>query len=243
MIHGMQVGAWCFENYKEFFHDFHVITPTLRYHDTNTYNEALGHVSVCDYVSDLEKELKALPKDTILLGYSLGALLAQKLAQKGYGSMLILIAPAVPYGIYSFSIPLLIASFMTSFRWKFWEKPIKQNRWVERNLLFNLTPPSQVKAIHEKLGYESGRAMFEVGLWFLDSQKTTRIDFEKITCPIFIGVGKHDRVTLSSSAKALHKHYPQSHFKEYDNHAHWIIAERGWEMVARDIQTFIKENI
>lgn len=83
-------GTWCNGNvWGEFATDleklgFTVHTPSLRYHDL-PYDEAfekVGAVSLTDYVDDLVALVESLPETPILLGHSLGCLLAQLVAER-----------------------------------------------------------------------------------------------------------------------------------------------------------------
>ena len=58
----------------------------------NAYNTKL------DYVNDLEILIKSLRSQPIIVGYSMGGLLALKLMERGYGKLGICLAPAAPRG-------------------------------------------------------------------------------------------------------------------------------------------------
>ena len=65
MIHGMWSGGWYWENYCQFFKDrgYRCLAPTLRLHDVDPKEPPhpdLGTVSLLDYVSDLENEIRKL---------------------------------------------------------------------------------------------------------------------------------------------------------------------------------------
>ena len=104
MIHGMWGGRWAWENYKRFFEQkgYRCVTPTLRFHDMDpneTPNPQLGTTSLLDYAEDLEKEIHNLDTMPILMGHSMGGLLAQILGSRGLAKALILLTPASPRGI------------------------------------------------------------------------------------------------------------------------------------------------
>jgi len=108
MIHGMWCGGWCWENYKQFFQEkgYHCITPTLRFHDMDpdeTPDPQLGTTSLLDYAEDLEKEINRLEILPILMGHSMGGLLAQILGSQGLAKALILLISASPRGIMAFN--------------------------------------------------------------------------------------------------------------------------------------------
>ena len=100
MIHGMWVGGWFWNDFKQFFENkgYRCITPTLRYHDADPSappHPDLGRTSLLDYVEDLEREIRELGKPPILVGVSMGGLLAQILASRGLAGDCYLYRPMV----------------------------------------------------------------------------------------------------------------------------------------------------
>lgn len=124
-------GAWTWENYKPFFEDrgYECVSTTLRYHDIDPEDEPdplLGTTSLLDYAEDLEREIRLLDSKPVIMGHSMGGLLAQQLAARGLAKSLVLLAPATPAGIFSIR-PSVIKSFWSAItKWKFWEKSFRQ---------------------------------------------------------------------------------------------------------------------
>jgi len=90
MIHGMWSGGWYWENYCQFFKDrgYRCLAPTLRLHDVDPKEPPhpdLGTVSLLDYVSDLENEIRKLDHQPIIMGHSMGGLLGPDTGQPGAG--------------------------------------------------------------------------------------------------------------------------------------------------------------
>lgn len=78
-----------------------VHTPSLRYHDLS-YDECfakVGDVSLTDYVDDTIAYIEQLEGETIVLGHSLGCLIAQLVAERITVKAMILMGPA-PTGIF-----------------------------------------------------------------------------------------------------------------------------------------------
>ena len=84
MIHGGFCGPWSFDGFARKFEaaGYKVQCPALRFHDLAEPPQALGTTSLTDYVADLEELLDALDRPPILVGHSLGGLLAQMLAAR-----------------------------------------------------------------------------------------------------------------------------------------------------------------
>lgn len=241
MIHGMWGGEWCWENYQKFFEQrgYHCITPTLRFHETNP-NEApnlqLGTTSLLDYVEDLEEEIHKLNVNPILMGHSMGGLLAQILASRKLGKSLVLLNPSAPYGIMALR-PSVIKSFWSVVtKWGFWKKPMQLTFKEAVYSMMQLLTAKEQKELFEKFVYESGRAGAEIGFWFLDSKAAAKVDELKITCPVLIVAGSKDRITpIGVTRKVADKYRFVSTYKEFPNHAHWLIGEPNWQEIARYI--------
>ena len=85
----------------------------------------LGTTSLLDYAVDLEKEIKTLESPPIIMGHSMGGLLAQILGSRGLAKALVLLSPAAPAGINTLK-PSVLRCFITGFtKYGFWRKPLK----------------------------------------------------------------------------------------------------------------------
>lgn len=237
MIHGMWGGSWYWQPYKTYLEakGYRCITVTLRHHDVRP-NDAphpqLGTTSILDYVDDIEKEIRQLDVKPIIMGHSMGGLIAQLLAARGLAKALVLLAPASPAGILALT-PSVIKSFWSVMKqWRFWQKPMRLRFDEAVYAMLHLLPPEQQQQAYAHFVYESGQAAFEIGYWLLDRQQTTRVPTEKVTCPILMLVGQEDRITpLYVQRKIANKYNDLVTYREFSNHAHWLIGEKGWENI------------
>ena len=72
------------------------ITPTLRYHDMDPDDVPdllLGNATLLDYAHDLEEDIKRLQVTPVIMGHSMGGLLAQIFGSRGLAKALVLLAP------------------------------------------------------------------------------------------------------------------------------------------------------
>ena len=104
MIHGMWGGGWSWDKFQGYFEDkgYRCIVPYLRHHDIKPNDPpppGLGKTSLLDYAEDLELEIKKLDEKPIIMGHSMGGLLAQILASRDLAKAAVLITPASPAGI------------------------------------------------------------------------------------------------------------------------------------------------
>jgi len=238
MIHGMWGGGWCWDHYKAFFEkrDYRCITPTLRYHDMNPNDEPdprLGTVSLIEYADDLEKVIKKLDVPIILMGHSMGGLLTQILASRNLADAVVLLAPASPYGILALT-PSVVRSFWSTLTtWGFWKKPGRQTFREASYSTLGVLPTDVKIEEFDRFVYESGRAAFEIGFWYLDSKKASKVDESKVTCPVLIITGTEDKITPASVVRKISDKYNEvAVYKEFENHGHWVIGEPDWEKIA-----------
>jgi pimeloyl-ACP methyl ester carboxylesterase len=77
-----------------------------------------------------------------------------------------------------------------------------------------------------------------MGFSFLDPHKTASVDATKVKCPVLVIAGSEDRITPATVVEKIAKKYePSSTYKCFENHAHWVIGEPGWQ----DIAGFVAE--
>jgi len=249
MIHGMWGGSWCWDNYKNYLEKkgYNCVTTILRYHDINPLDNPdakLGATSLLDYAKDLEQEIMQLDTRPIVMGHSMGGLLAQILGSRDLAKALVLLTPAPPYGIISIR-PTVIKSFWSILKkWGFWETAHRQTFDEAVYSLLHLMPADQQKIIFDKFVYESGRAATEIGFWFLDSRKASYVDAAKIKCPVLVISGSEDRITPVVVTEEIAKKYePLSTYKSFTNHAHWVIGESGWTEIADYVSEWLDKAV
>ena len=247
MIHGMSVGGWCWDNFRQYFErkKYTCYAPTLRYHDVDPDikpNPKLGTTSLVDYISDLENFICGLDEQPILIGHSMGGLLAQILAAKGLAKSLILLAPAPPQGIVSLEFSVIKSFWPGVKKYGFWRKAHRLSFEETVYSVLHMLSYVDQRKIYKKFVYESGRAASEIGLSLFDPQKISNVDETKVTCPVLIVTGANDRLTPKKLIyKIANKYNASSTFKIFNNHAHWIIGEPGWEDVAKYVYDWIDE--
>ena len=247
MIHGMWGTGWYWENFKRFFEGegYRCVVPTLRFHDMDPKglpDPRLGTTSLLDYAADLEKLIRELHVTPILMGHSMGGLLAQILGSRGLAKALVLLTPASPHGIIALK-PSVIKSFWSGLiTWGFWKKPFRQTFAEAEYSMLKMMPPESRRGIYDKFVYESGRAAFEIGFWLFDSKGAARVDESKVTCPVLIVAGEKDRITPASvTRKIAEKYKGVATYKELSGHAHWVIGEPGWQQIAEYIEEWLRQ--
>jgi non-heme chloroperoxidase len=249
MIHGMWSDDTLWDGYKGYFETkgYRCVVPVLRYHKADPLSEPhpeIGRTSLLDYQEDVERELQELTSRPILMGHSMGGLLAQMLAAKGLAKAIVLLAPAPPSGLVVVDASVAKACSGILKTWGFWHKPIRQTPEQAASYLFNLLPDDQKQRRYEKLVPDSGRAFFEFALWYFDKRRASSVDESRVTCPVLVVAGAQDRMTPAPLVeKVANKYRTVSTYKEFANHAHWLLEEPEWDEVAGYVSDWLHETL
>ena len=245
MIHGAFCGSWAFDGYKQLFTAYgaKVLSPTLRHHDLAPGQRApreLGTTSTLDYADDVEALVRSLKTPPVLIGHSMGGLVAQMVAQRVPVRALALIAPSAPWGTLPTSPWEIMSAQGLYFAGQFWNKPLQPEAWVAETHALDLIPPREREAIFSRFVPESGLATFEILHWGMDVRRATFVDARRVTCPVLCVAGRLDRVNPARTVASIARRYRErGEYFEVERASHWLIGEPGWEATAMYVRDWI----
>ncbi len=247
-IHGM----WC--NHEAWYYfqpafeaaGFRTHAPSLRYHDMEpgaVPPRALGATSLSGYISDLTAFIESLHEKPVLVGHSMGGLLAQILASRGLAKAAILLAPAAPAGIFAIRPGVIRIFAPVMLKWGFWRKPVFPAYKAVRYGILNEVPEDEARLLYALMVPESGRAICEIAFWPLDPQKAAAAPVEKVNCPLLVIAGAKDRITPVAICRKVARRYGDLvRYEELPGHAHWLPGEPGWEKIAQRCMEWVREK-
>ena len=244
LIHGMWSQPWVWDNYRRFYEKagYTVVVPTLRHHQSNADLTALGTTSIADYVSDLAAEIDQMPEKPVIIGHSLGGMLAQHLAALGKARAIGLISAAAPAPFFPIRLHSIPGTFLAFLKWAFWRKPMTLTRWSAKYAIFNAAAADQQKQLTEKLVPESGRAASELVFGFISRRNAAYCDINDIQCPILSLAGKRDNIVPIQVSRRLAKAYgAKMDYRELGQHGHWMLGEDDWDYVANEVLAGVKQ--
>ena len=121
-------------------------------------------------------------------------------------------------------------------KYGFWKKPFRLTFKEMTYSILQLMPAEEQKKIYDKLVFESGRVVSEIGYWFFDPKSAAEVDEAKVKCPVLVVGAAQDKATPVSVVRKVAKKYGAvSSYREFAGHSHWIIGEPGWQEIAEYI--------
>ncbi|MDH5638715.1 MAG: alpha/beta hydrolase [Nitrospinota bacterium] len=248
MIHGMWAGSWVFEKYAPFFEErgYKCVAVDMLYHDVDPKAPPvpeLGTTGLQDFADHLEEQIRKLPEPPIIMGHSMGGLLTQILAARGLGKAYVLLTPGFPSGIMGLRWSVIRSMWEVLLLWGFWRKPFRPSFDSMVYSAFQNTPVDEQRRFFDRMVYDSGRAVFEIGFWLFDRGKGSAVDEAKVTAPMLvIGAGRDRTMPAAAVRDVAAKYAHVSEYHEFPEMAHNVMGEQGWEQVAGYAHDWLKKK-
>jgi len=239
-VPGAFCGGWAFERFKGPFEakGLHCLTPDLRGHGPGERRDAAAGVSMGDYAADIAALIAAQAEPPVLVGHSLGGLVAQMAAARETVRALVLLAPSAPWGVAGGSMEEAVSAVSLYALGPFWLQAVEPEFTPAATYSFDRLGGAEQKAAFARMVPESGRALWETLNWWLDPLMTTEVRASRVGAPVLGLVGQHDRVhppaTVTQVAQRL-----GGTCRVMQGMSHWLVAEPGWEQVAEACLTWL----
>jgi pimeloyl-ACP methyl ester carboxylesterase len=194
---------------------------------------ALARLSLADYLASLGRVRAVQRMPPILIGHSMGGLLAQQLAASGPCAALVCLASAPPgvlparFAALPYLVPLLprILAGLT----------IHPSPATFRFLALHDLPGTEQDELVATLGAESGRAYRSMILG------TARVQASAVRCPVLCVSGGRDRIIAPHVASAIAARYGAAHHV-LESRGHWLLAKAGLEQVAKPVVEWLRRE-
>ena len=243
-------GTFC---YPEVFDDMkqefearghQVYAPPLRHHDLPLLEGALAmkETSLLDYRDDFIELIKGLDAPPIIVGWSMGGLIAQLIAQDVEHKALMLLSPAPAAGIFA-AYPSMVRTFQHHFsRWGFWRKPLMPEWESFVWSTGHLQDEQLMRDAFVQLKAESGKAYFEMLMWFFDKKRASKVYPERIQTPVLVIAGTDDRIVRTPISKTTAMRFQQGKFVELYRQDHMLVTGTGLPRVMPEFDRWADEN-
>ena len=233
MVHGAFVGGWSFELFRSPFeaagHEVHA--PDLRGHGAHEPAEAVIGLSVRDYARDIADLCRSFAEPPILLGHSMGGLVAQLAARKAPLKALVLLAPSPPWGLAGWSLEEAFTAFGAQMAGFLSNGAVPPSREVMRQVNLPRLGAEEAALILARMRPESARAVGETLNWWLDPFMTTSLGAGPLPVPSLVISGEADQIHPPASGRLVAERIGGA-FECVPELNHWVVSEPGWEEVA-----------
>lgn len=245
-IHGMwatpKVFDWLKQRYEARGH--RVFTPALPFHDVDPAappEPLLATTGVRDYVDALLAAGREVGEVPIIVGHSMGGMLAQKVAAAQGARALALLAPAPTAQTSSLSINSLrtLTGVATTNKW--WKSATKIDAERARWGIFNNVPPTDTAEALSELVWDSGRVLLQMSMPFADKQRSTEVDYDRLDMPALVMIGDEDRITPVATARRTARRLTgEVDYVELPGVGHWLFHHPVRERLAEELDRLIE---
>ena len=233
LVHGILGGAWYWAKYQHFFAErgYASYAPNLRGRAGSRPVADLGRVSLADYVEDALGVAAALGAPPVVLGHSMGGLIAQKLAEAAAVRAAVLLNSAPPRGIPITGLALIrrqlkhAGAILRS-------RPLVATPADNDVLTLNRVPAEERPALNARFVPDSGRVARELSLG------AVAVDARRVRCPVLSVSAADDQFVAPAIGRRIARKYGAP-YRLFDGHAHFLPWEPGWEGPAAEIERWL----
>lgn len=250
MIHGVGCSGSVWDRMRTGFEAAGYVcdAPTL-FPDMRTVTdppEALGRLSLEDYVTTMSEAAGRLTErhgsPPVVIGHSMGGLIAQRLTERGEVAAGIFLTPAQPAGCTVRDLRVL-RTFWSIVRHGPGALPGKALKVGPKGFswgVLNVVPKSRHAEIYADARYDSGQV-------YADLTDPPSIETDRIRVPTLTIGARRDRATPVKAVRKTAEKYAEApvpgDYLEYSDHAHWIVDEPGTDRVIADIVDWLSRKL
>jgi pimeloyl-ACP methyl ester carboxylesterase len=224
-VHGLWATASLFERYLPFAAErgWDAWAVNLRGRAGSRPGTDVGRASMQDFATDVRTMLERLG-DVVLVGHSMGSLVAQMVGDDPRVRALVLMCPIPPRGIVSLSGPVLRSSGPYLGR-MLRGRVFRPGRDAQERIVMNRLQPGDADAWFASSVPDSGVASRQIAFG------AVRVDAARIVAPVLVVSAADDRISPPALQPKIVRRYRAEH-RTFTGHAHQIMLEPDWETPA-----------
>ncbi len=220
--------------YRRFFEHagYDTFAVTLRYHSVPQNLAGLARMGLMDYVDQVRAQVARLTQPPVVIGHSMGGLVAQKLAELEPLRALVLISPCAPGGVWCIT-PSVVGCAGGNLLDAMLRRPFIIPPRCARYGLMNTLSAREQTVIQQSFLHESGRVLWQILVGAL------RVDERNVRCPVLVLVGSEDHATPPVVARRIARKYGAD-FRVYPGRCHFLSAASD---VMQDVGQWVEEKV
>lgn len=228
MVHGAFCGGWTFDDFRRPFEGagLTVLTPDLPGHEPGG---SVAGRSMSDYARAVIELCRRCETPPVLVGHSMGGLVAQMAAARTPVGGLVLLAPSPGWGIAGSTMEEAVSAMSLYALGPFWLQAVAPDHGLAAAYSLDRFEPGTRRAVTGRMVPESGRALWEVLNWWLDPFLTTQVG--AIGAPALVLCGEKDVIHPPSTVRQVAQRLG-AEFRTLPEMSHWLPGEPGWLDVA-----------
>jgi pimeloyl-ACP methyl ester carboxylesterase len=220
-------------------------TPTLRYHELPMQEGAtkVASLSLRDYADDMVALVNSLDSPPLLIGHSMGGLVAQLVAARTRHAGLVAACPGPAAGVLGVSRTSLRMSLSHVLQARSWTKPWcpptfeQSRRWIA-----NTQTEDSARQIYDGFVCESGRYLWELLLAAPRLSKASVVDFAAVTGPVLVIGAEYDRVVPATVVRRTAARYQHGTVVEIPGSDHMVFSGAALPVTMRHIDDWMARN-
>jgi pimeloyl-ACP methyl ester carboxylesterase len=217
--------------------------PALLHHDIPAGSPApaaLGTLRLGDYVEQVVREVRALGDLPVILGHSMGGLIAQLVAARTGAAGLILLATAPSASARALSFAQVRTLRRVTGRWGWWRSPTLLDAESARSGVMNGVSEAETRAAIADLTWDSGAVLAQISAPSLDSTRGAVVDYGRLTMPALVIFGMQDRIATEGTSRATVRQLAgPTDYETWDDCGHWFFHDAIRPRLAERIGRFI----
>ena len=247
-IHGAFSTGAVWDKMKPLFKakGYAAITPTLfpEYRTRTGPNLDLSALTLHDYVEATVKTVRQIQKEygeePVIIGHSMGSLVAQKLAERNIGAAAVFITPSAPIDC-AIQNPKTLFKLLNIVIANNAHKSYKPWDFGASWGIFNRLAKDEHKKCIDDFVFESGQVLHNLAYPDKDSHRIAIIDETRIGIKTLTIGALHDRTCIIESVRKTGQKYARvgGDYKEYSDAGHVITIEPTHIQLAEDIMAWI----
>lgn len=221
-LHGLFAGAWVYDALLPLIAErgHPASALSFRGHPPLPPGTAMGRHSIAAYCHDAAEAARVLDRP-IVIGHSLGGLVAQMLVARNLARAAILVSSAPPRGI-TVMTPQLLLRMPRYLPALLFSRAFKPSDGDLDALVLNRVPEPDRRALRDRLVADSGRAARQAALGVV------AVPSGSARGPMLVVSGDRDRFVPVSVARRLAQRYGAP-LHVAAGHGHFLFGEPGWE--------------
>ena len=221
-LHGMFAGSWVFERFLPLVAErgHPAAALAFRGHPPAPPIPAMGRTSIAAYCHDAAEAARALDRP-IVVGHSLGGLVALLLASRNLVRAVVLVSSAPPRGITVLS-PTLVLRMPRYLPALLFSRPFLPRPRDLDALVLNRVPVAERGRYRDRFVADSGRAARQAAVG------SCEVELRAARTPMLVVGGDEDRFVPFGVARRIAERF-EAPLHVAAGHGHFLFGEPGWE--------------